>query len=267
MIDERQNAQVETAAKLALQGGEYRYNSFPIGEAVGMNIPCGNSAKEVFDMSMLRHAQRVSSGLLARDLEFPETAGGKNGFVVEHPLEALRAEAIRTDRERHKLVAEKQVPTASYKNVGPKNALLLGQFLALLDKAMKKSKPKPHPSKTQVTGDTLRLDLQTLALLDRVEKRERQSRPSRSTMGRSASMDEEVIIAADGLMPLDTEPLGRWLGFLAKDVNQFDPKQVPHFQKLKMFCRFFGTKTWAELDWKNRLMLRGMVEGLAAAKA
>lgn len=260
MIDDKQNSQVETATKLALQGGEYAWSRFPIGEAVGMNIPCGNSAKEVRDMALLRRAQRVSSGMLASDLEFPETAGGKNGFVVVHPLEELRAACLRAEAGRNQLVEGKLVTAASYKDVAPKNALAVREFLALLDRAVKKEKKRPASSAVSADAEQQEL-LKILKQGLSAAQRESSTSSRRSTSMRSATMDASASVSVESLLPAGSESIKNWFSWLARRLNQF----TKGYQDIRLFLFHNAGKTlYRDLPAEEKTELRGIVTGIVA---
>lgn len=255
-ISQRQCDQVEMQSKLALAGGELNWNAWPIGEAVGMNIPNANSKKEQFDLAMIRRAQRVSSGMLSDEPE-------DSGFTVEHPLRFLQTEAERADRDRHKLVAEKSLTAASYKGIGPKNALAVRQFLALLDKSLKKSREGKRPASSAVSADEaeernlLRIIEQGVAARGRI--RRASSGRSTSMGSRSSSMDAAAAVSVEALMPAGAESLKSWFGWIARSLNQF----TEGYQAIRRFLFYNPGKTlYRDLPADKKLELHTIVAGI-----
>jgi hypothetical protein len=245
-----QNQQIETLAALALGGGAYQWSAVPISDN-GEEDPRFyiSQPQEPLRREMLAAARRRDSQLLAEPhIETRENveAGPRNPYSAPARVVPYEeGEGLSLTRPEYALASEiRSGPgPASFKEFAGGGEGKGKQLLAQLDRLARRMDKRKRRSRDDWEKER-----------DRVVKGNQRVASDR----RSAAMDVSPI------MPLDSEVLQHWHGWLYKQIGP-QHTQRPQLDRLKEFLRRVkGGKTFGELPWGDKQelaeIMRAMVE-------
>jgi hypothetical protein len=247
-----QNAQIELLSKMALQGGGYSWNAFPISDS---------SAEDP-------------------------------NFYISQPMETERREALAAARRRDNAMLvnpyeNPRVKTEEQSGVGPRTPYRVPAGVVPASKGENltaRLKPGPRTFRENFgSGEGQKLLAQLDKLARRMEKCKRsgdkQTEAEHEAWVRERDRQESTRVASDRgtafdvspIMPLENEVLQHWHGWLyGKIDNQYSQRR--NLDRLKEFLRRVkGGRKFGDLHWKDKEelaeIMRCMVEAEERAEA